>query len=367
MQEQSVHARPDEVLRAVPVRLIEVSAVCLIVKRGRTELRIGGERAAQAVHRVLSEASLGATAAQICQGFPELDRPAIAELIAKFRDRGFLVPASEDAAPTGQSESSRDIFYWHFGTEATRVTSALSKKPITIIGVNCVSRRLAAALAADGGVVADVVHYPLLCNLRLLDDRGELLEAEWPKESPRPRDYKDWFHTCDPQSLGCVVATSDFGGLHLMRQWNEFCFQHELHFLPVVLQDLIGYVGPLVVPGETACFECLRARQNSHFEDAESQRAAEPDSFESQRLAGFHPSMASILGDFAALELSRFYGGWAPPRVVGTLIEVNMLGPELTARHVLRVPRCRVCGPRSRPTQSTSLRNLFLPGNEWPK
>jgi bacteriocin biosynthesis cyclodehydratase domain-containing protein len=357
----------SDVLHALPVQLVEISPSALIVKRGRTEVRIRGERAGEVARRVLIATSSGATGHEILEAFAAPDRAAIAELVTKFRSSGFLVSKSNGDLPPEGAETSLDVFYWHFGTSTAAVRKDLSKTPISIIGVNCISRRLAATLTADGAAKVEIIHYPLLCNLRLLDDRGELRAEEWPRQGPAPRDYKQWWEECDPQSLGCVVATSDFGGAQMMRPWNEFCIKNKLNFLPVVLQDLIGYIGPLVVPGETACFECLRARQNSHLSEPEIERAAEEQSFESQSVAGFHPAMASVLGDLAALELSRFYGGWALPRVVGALIEVNLVGLKMTTRRVLRVPRCRVCASGNPHTAASPLRNVFLPGNEWPE
>ena len=53
--------------------------------------------------------------------------------------------------------------------------------------------------------------------------------------------------------------------------------------------------------------------------------------------------MASILGDIAAIELSKFYGIRMPLWRVGTLIEVNLVAMRLNARKVLKIPRCSVC------------------------
>ena len=89
-----------------------------------------------------------------------------------------------------------------------------------------------------------------------------------------------------------------------MRPWNEFCVRHRRPFLPVVLQDLIGYIGPIVVPGETACFECLRARQNSNLINPETQRAAEARAFDGQAIAAAHPAMSASLGAIAGFELT---------------------------------------------------------------
>src|SRR5262249_19538550 len=184
---------------------------------------------------------------------------------------------------------------------------------VAVLGVNSVSRHLVLSLLASGMDRVPVIDYRLLCNLRFFDDDGRLSTPEWPPPLPAPADYREWAAELDPEALDCLIATSDFGGLQLMRPWNEFCVQHRIRFFPVVLQDLIGYIGPLVVPGETACFECVRARQNAHFDDPKLARAPEGVAFEGQAVAGYHPAMAAALGSIAAFELGRFYGGGAPP------------------------------------------------------
>jgi molybdopterin-synthase adenylyltransferase len=42
--------------------------------------------------------------------------------------------------------------------------------------------------------------------------------------------------------------------MQFMRKWNDFCVRNDHAFLPIVLRDLIGYVGPLVIPHKTACY-----------------------------------------------------------------------------------------------------------------
>ncbi|MFB3146853.1 MAG: hypothetical protein ACE1ZO_06975, partial [Nitrospirales bacterium] len=59
----------------------------------------------------------------------------------------------------------------------------------------------------------------------------------------------------------------------------------------------------------------------------------------------FHPSMASILGDIAAMEMTKFYSQSMPLWNVGKLIEVNLLATRMTPRKVLKLPRCPVCSP----------------------
>ena len=267
-----------------------------------------------------------------------------------------LVPCEEE---TEGPESNLDVFYWHFGEKAAQVTARLNRRTLVILGVNCISRQLAISLAASGVENFHVLDHPRLRNLCLFDDAGKLKADQWPASLKAPQ---DWTDSLGSQSFDCLIATSDFGGQEAMREWNTLCVKENRHFLPVVLQDLIGYVGPLVVPGETACLDCLRTRQNSQTKDYQSRRLPEGVAFEGQGVIGFHPAMASIIGNIAAFELIKLYSDTLPFSKVGTLIEVNLLATEMKARKVLKIPRCPTCSPlKTRPSTTPYKPNFALP------
>ena len=128
--------------------------------------------------------------------------------------------------------------------------------------------------------------------------------------------------------------------------------------MPAALDSFIGFVGPLVVPRETACFECLIGRENSNIKNPDAESALRSATLRSRGHAGFHPAMASVLGDFAAMELIKFAADVIPWRI-GALFEINMLSPEMTTRRVLKLPRCAVCGMQEKhPGASALARSL---------
>jgi bacteriocin biosynthesis cyclodehydratase domain-containing protein len=347
-------------IRALRVQLIELDDGVL-VKRGRVEFRVGGPRAADVLQVLLLTAVDGATRSALCEPFAAPDRPAVERLVDELLARRILVPLDNRAVA---EESANDLFAWHFGETAEALSERLSCRRIAIMGVNLVARQLAASLAAGGLCSVEVVDYPLLANLRMVDDQGALDADLWAPAGVTPVPYEQWLSTLDAEEPVTLVATTDFGGLQVLRWWNEQACRRGWHYLPVALKDLVGYVGPLVVPGETACYECVRARQNAHLDDPALRRAAEAVAFEGQAATGFHPAMASILGDVAALELIKFYSGWPVPRLAGSLIEVNLLAAEMTSRPVLRIPRCRICGSsRHRPSVSID-KQVPMPGHE---
>lgn len=333
---------PQQKLKSPAVHVVDTDDGA-IIKRGCTELKIGGKGAAETVRKVLAAtAAGGATQPEICELFLPSAAPLVRQLIQQLLARHLLAPVEEAESATREPESPLDIFYWHFDAKAAQVAERLNKLSFVILGVNCISRQLAASLTASGVENFRVLDHPRLRNLRFFDGAGTLKADQWPASLRSPQEWQDGI---DPESLGCLIATSDFGGQETLHEWNRFCLQYRKHFLPVVLQDLVGSVGPLVIPGETACLECVRLRRNSHIEDYELQRITEGSAFEGQGAIGFHPSMASILGDIAALELTKFYSDVLPQPKIGVLIEVNLLATGLTSRKVMKAPRCPACSP----------------------
>lgn len=349
-------------LRLLPVAVSDTEQG-LILSRGAVEVRLTDRQAVEALQAIAARtAGGGATQEEIVGQFAAPDQHAAERLVKLLIERRFLV--AEAQAPTpGEAEPQINIFYWQLGTTRSAIDAETETKSVAIVGVNLISRRLAAALAADTGFQVAVVDYPLLANLRLYGHDGTVDGTAWDCDV-EPRDYKAWSEGLADAPIDCLVATSDFGGLHLMRPWNSFCVENDIHFMPVVLQDLVGYVGPLVVPGETACFECARGRENSNLANPEAERAAEARAFEEQRVAGLHPAMPNILGEIAAVELAKFYGNWLRIPTAGMSVDVNLLSMEMTPRYILKLPRCPVCSPLLRHAPMSLERNPFMPGND---
>jgi molybdopterin-synthase adenylyltransferase len=360
MNAEHRHNEPCERLRALPVQVIEADGAVILV-RGVAEIQIGGQRAVEMVSQLLEAASgEGTTREEIIGQFAVPDREEIGKLVDELTKRSILVGASDKPFPSGV-ESSLDVFYWHFKQTVETTISNLNEKSFVLMGVNTISRRIATALDSLGAGSVQVVDFHILRNLRLYDDAGNLLPDEW--AGPAPITYDAWVDGLDDDETSCLVASSDFGGAHLLRQWNEFCVENRVHFLPVILDRFIGSIGPLVIPGETPCYECLRLRENSNMDAPGLERAAESSAADRQAVTGFHPAMTSVLAELAAMELCKVYGGGLPWRS-GRLIEVNLLGPEIFSRRVLKLPRCPVCSPTLKSSAVYVDKQSFVPGHQ---
>jgi thiazole/oxazole-forming peptide maturase SagC family component len=188
-----------------------------------------------------------------------------------------------------------------------------------------------------------VVDEPTFRNVRFFDDGERLISQRWGLCAPEP--FETWKDALPSGETTCLVVCSDFGGLQRLAEWNALAHGRGWHFLPVVLQNAVGLVGPLVIPGETACFQCLLVREEANSPSVAIKRATEVFAFEGQLIAAYHPSMASALGDVAAMELTKHYAyGWTSA-AIGNAIEVNLLTATMQPRPILQAPNCPVCSP----------------------
>ncbi|RMH06924.1 MAG: hypothetical protein D6704_06110 [Nitrospirae bacterium] len=325
----------------------------VIVKRGCSEVKISGSGAAHVLRIIFAKtAGDGATPEEICCHFAQPYRATVRHVVDELTDRRFLVNAEGPDLALDGSETPLDILYWHFDATAHAVADRLNQKTVALVGVNAVSAQLLHTLTTSGVRNITLVDHPLLRHYSACNPRG------WWNASPAlapPLPFSEWLPNVQETPPDCIVVAAETECRTLFQEINAFCLRHSCHWLPVYLHNVRGYIGPFVIPGETACYECLLARWNSHTSPPWT--AIDPPD---PHIVGFHPSMAFLLGDLAAFELTRRYSQILPPSPVGTLIEVNLLAMQLIARKVLKVPRCPSCSSMKCTSSITLDRDAFL-------
>lgn len=140
-----------------------------------------------------------------------------------------------------------------------------------------------------------------------------------------------------PPAEGLVVAVPASAELPLLERWNRRALLAHTAWLQVLPFDgRLAAVGPVFVPGQTACHECFRLRRDSTIAPA-------PD-----RTTGRHvgsPALDAVLAGLAAHVVLQRLAGDATAES-GILLAVELV-PELrcTRHFVYRVPRCPACSP----------------------
>jgi bacteriocin biosynthesis cyclodehydratase domain-containing protein len=127
--------------------------------------------------------------------------------------------------------------------------------------------------------------------------------------------------------------------------WNRRANARGARWLPVLPWDgRLAAIGPLMVPGESCCYECLRRRRAANLEYGELVRE-----FEATPVAArADPALDAIVAGVAANLALRWLGGG--DRSLPGVLHAVEARPALAlgAHPVLRVPRCPVCSPVER-------------------
>lgn len=106
-------------------------------------------------------------------------------------------------------------------------------------------------------------------------------------------------------------------------------------------------LGPLVVPGQTACFMCYRMRSVACEDDVEAAMAYEHflDGCKQPRLA-LRPALPMVfpyIASLVSLEVVKLLLGLAPPALAGHVLEFDGFSLQSELHPVLRAPECPVC------------------------
>lgn len=143
-----------------------------------------------------------------------------------------------------------------------------------------------------------------------------------------------------------VVGTAASDADDVLYRLNECAVSSGTPWLSVQLRSVAGFVGPTVLPGETACYNCFKERMLANVVDPDVYRAherrADPAPNE------LHPSLSRVLAGHAATDVLNQIAD-RPSTTVGRVLYYDFADMAMDSNAVLRVPRCRVCsrGPET--------------------
>jgi len=332
-------------VREAQYRLLGIQAIPfadgIVIRRGRARIFLRGEGLGDLLDFLVRRSAEG-DGISLAGLMSEVDGNRHTTLKGLF-DRLVAERLLVAAGVAYGDERPEDVFYWNHGADAAASREALARIEIAVFGVNHIALPLIGNLRGCGFRSVALVDHPALRKLDFFNDRQELRPEIAAAMATPPRSLEDW--TARAKPADCHVVCSDFGGLDLMREWNRKCVASGTRFYPIVLEDEIATLGPLVVPREGPCYECFVARIDSNRSDPALARAGEAHAFFGQTVTGFVQPMARVAADLAAIDLLKVFGRGLPGGAIGRLIEADLMAPALRVRSVLRAPRCPVCSP----------------------
>lgn len=253
----------------------------------------------------------------------------LGQLVEQLTEDGVLVPER-----SGTFEMYRSVI-------GGRPVRALETTTVGLVGLGTVGTRLAAQLAELG-----VGRVPLLAS-----GAGTAQPAAVPAASVVERLDGGLEDEHGDEALASLLDDSDLVVLaldgfrpSLLHRLNRAAVAAGRPWLPVYADGSELIIGPLVVPGESACY-------NEHEIQHESSRALlrEYQLYSEELTRRTADDLPPLLAPYAAIAASWAAIGIAPFLVdgasflVGRAIRVDFERLEITQEHVLRLPRCPVC------------------------
>lgn len=134
-----------------------------------------------------------------------------------------------------------------------------------------------------------------------------------------------------------------------LRGLNRVCLHHKVPCVAAAIDGPFLLVGPTVLPGRSACLECLETRVLMNLREAASYQAYKMALLEG-RATGATASIDGVLGSLLSALVSMEALNFAlagTSFTVGKVLCVYLPTMEFTYNEVLRVPGCTACGRES--------------------
>ena len=278
----------------------------LLLEHGRTVVVLEGAAVRVLLPALLPLLDGRRTIEELAVRLGHAARPAIVPALEILASHGLLVEGP-DAPP--ELRASAHAVAGAFDLTPGDAASRLRAATVGVVGS-----------AATGAEIARLLHSSGISDVRRLS---------W-RRAPR---------------IPLVVVAPAADEVDALAGWNRLALDRGLNWLPVRPYDgSVATVGPLVVPGESPCYECLllRLAANVEYGDDLAEIDAVPVSARSDA------ALEALVAALAAHLALRWVAG-RDTTLPGVLHVVEGRPALRWAEHpVLRVPRCHACSPADR-------------------
>jgi bacteriocin biosynthesis cyclodehydratase domain-containing protein len=342
------------------LQYIRVSADRAVLKRGKTELMLSGEGAHSILEALMEMLDGSHSRAEIVSSFPENQQEEIDALLTGLLQRRLITDQPEPDAGVFSLDSLQVNFWRNFGEPAKEARERLRNASFVVVGANLITRALVRSLLEMGAGGVTLVGHSILNNESAPVKEESIADPRLSHVPELPPD-------AELTNTALICAASDFGSTDALLEINRAALRVQKPYFPLWLSDLVGYVGPLTWPRESACLRCFHARVESNNPDWAAARAVQRHmSSLGPHCAGVGllPPMASILGEIGAMEMTKFIAGFPPPDTVGRIIEINLVSWASTVRRVLKIPRCPDCSEMMKKATRAITLGALIPYSE---
>jgi ribosomal protein S12 methylthiotransferase accessory factor len=168
-------------------------------------------------------------------------------------------------------------------------------------------------------------------------------------------------------SWDLIVTALTADDLYLLLRVSRYAHAAVVRTLYGHLDGFEAWIGPAVIPGETACWNCFRLRRLANADHVKSEHDLDATLLagpSQPRARAFLAPMAGATGHLLALETVKLLSNFTPSRLPGRLYVHNLISGTSQFHTVIRMPWCELCGGAAsgkRPGGAASVKNEDAP------
>lgn len=252
-------------------------------------------------------------------------------------------------------------FFSHFSSRADDLQASLHSARVAVVGTSRLSFMIATLLEEAGVGTVDLLETDSAYASTAAAPRRVPEDAasnRAPDRYQRP-DSVIQDGSFDAETLvrggdggdgpGFVVVTRESHSTRILEAVNQLSLERDAPWLLVeALSAKEGTVGPLFVPGQTACFACMESRLRSNLLYDDEYLALQHHLGNGHppppTCGALHPFQQTLAG-IAACEVVKFLTSIKTPQLAGKALTLDLFNWNAELHDILRVPRCPVCRP----------------------
>ena len=271
---------------------------------------------------------------EILAPYDDEDREAILGLFGQLREKNVVYDAADWGGEVGRPQLQATQRFT--GKTADR----LEESSVLVASVGELGPQIAADLVRSG---VGSVTLTSLADRETAEDPLGLLD--------RLAD-EDAFEVADGDGdvadaladVDAAMLATDEDRPEIAAAFNEFAHEAGTPWMLAQVRGFDGLVGPVVFPGETACYRCLERRIESNVSDPEAYAGYRDALADEPTMASVGlPSFARTVAGYATVDF-LYLLAYGQAFTVGRTVVLDFLDLSTEINEVLKVPRCKVCG-----------------------
>lgn len=144
-----------------------------------------------------------------------------------------------------------------------------------------------------------------------------------------------------------LIVAEDYPNLNLFELVNSLCFKKKKAWIRVSFDDDNGYLGPLVIPRRTSCFNCCELRLVTNSPHYEYELWKNKENIPAKK-SDIHGIFADMLSALCIREVYRYLINSSHIDTIDNLLVFDTQHVNLTKHHIISHPNCILCNPPSR-------------------